>query len=83
MNQLFIPCKILNVAYEFAYKFLSIQVRWSGIFISFKMLPQFVFIHTIKGFSVVYQSLVIVEGLAYLNEAMSHAMQRPTKMHGS
>ena len=49
----------------------------------FKTFTQFVFIHTIKGFSVVYQSLVIVEGLAYLNEAMSHDMQRPTKMHES
>ena len=35
----------------------------------------FVVIHTMKSFSVVSQSLVTLKGLAYLNEAISHAMQ--------
>ena len=33
-----------------AYRFLRRQVRWYGIPISFKSFPQFVMIHTVKGF---------------------------------
>ena len=32
------------------------QVRWSGVPISFKNFPQLVVIHTVKGFRVVYEA---------------------------
>ena len=42
-----------------AYRFLRSQVRWSGIPIS-KNFPQFVVIHTVKGFGVVNKAEVDV-----------------------
>ena len=45
---------VLTVASWPAYRFLRRQVRWSGI--SFKNFPQFVVIHTVKGFSVVKEA---------------------------
>ena len=41
-----------------AYRFLRRQVRRSGIPISFKDFPQFVVIHTVKGFNVVNEAEV-------------------------
>ena len=42
-----------------AYKFLKRQVRWSGIPVS-KNFPQFVVIHTVKGFGIVNKAEVDV-----------------------
>ena len=39
------------------YRFLRRQVRWSGIPVS-KNFPQFVVIHTVKGFSIVHEAEV-------------------------
>ena len=39
-----------------AYRFLRWQVRWSGIAISVRNLPQFVVIHIVKGFSVINEA---------------------------
>ena len=58
-NQSVVPCPILTVASWPAYIFLRRQVRWSGIPIS-KNFPQFVVIHTVKGFSVVNEAEVDV-----------------------
>ena len=43
-----------------AYSFLRRQVKWSGIPTSFKNFPQFVVIHTVKGFRVVSEIEVYV-----------------------
>ena len=48
---------VLTVASLPAYRFLRRQVRWSGISIS-KNFPQFVVIHTVKGFGVVNKAEV-------------------------
>ena len=58
-NQSVIPCPVLTVASWSEYSFLMRQVRWSGIPIS-KNFPQFVVIHTIKGFGVVNKAEVDV-----------------------
>ena len=42
--------KVLSVASWLAYRFLRRQVRWPSTPISFKNFPQFVVIHTVKGF---------------------------------
>ena len=52
LNQSIVPCPV-------AYRFLRRQVRWSGIPIS-KSFPQFVVIHTVKGFSIVNEGEVDV-----------------------
>ena len=53
-NQSVVPCPILTVASWPAYRFLKRQVRWSGIPISFfQNCPQFIVIHTVKGFGIV------------------------------
>ena len=54
-----VPCPILTVASCPAYRFLRRQVRWSGIPIS-KNFPQFVVIHTVKGFGIVKEGEVDV-----------------------
>ena len=36
-NQSVVPCPVLTVASELAYRFLSMQVRWSGIPISLRI----------------------------------------------
>ena len=49
-NQSVVPCPVLSVASWPAYRFLRRrQVRWSGMPL-FKNFPQFVVIHTVKGF---------------------------------
>ena len=60
LNQSFVPWLILTVASRPACRFLRRQVRWSGIPISLRIFPQFVVIHTIKGFSVVNEAEVDV-----------------------
>ena len=52
LNPSVVPYRVLNVASWPKYRFLRRQVRWSGIPIS-KSFPQFVMIHTVKGFSIV------------------------------
>ena len=59
-NQSVVPCPVLTVASWPAYRFLRRQVRWSGIPISFKDFPQFVVIHTVKGFGVVSKAEIDV-----------------------
>ena len=58
-NQSVVPCSGLTVASWPAYRFLRRQVRWSGISIS-KNFPQFVVIHTVKGFGVIDKAEVDV-----------------------
>ena len=58
-NQSIVPCWVLTVASWPAYRFLRRQVRWSDIPIS-KNFPQFVVIHTVKGFSTVNEAEVEV-----------------------
>jgi len=55
-----IPCLVLTVASWSAYRFLRRQVRWSGISVSLREFPQFVVIHTVKGFSIVSEAEVAV-----------------------
>ena len=58
-NQSVVPCLVLTVASWPAYRFLRRQVRWSGIHL-LKNFPQFVVIHTVKGFGVVNKAEVDV-----------------------
>ena len=58
-NQSVVPCPVLAVASWPTYRFLRRQLRWSGIPISLNF-PQFVVIHTVKGFSVVNEAEVDV-----------------------
>ena len=51
-NQFVVPRLVLTVASWPAYRFLSRQVRWSGIPISLRIF-QFVVIHTVKVFSII------------------------------
>ena len=60
LNQSVIPCQFLTIASWPAYRFLRRQVRWSAIPISFQNFPQFVMIHTVKGFSIVNETEVSV-----------------------
>ena len=59
-NQSVVPFPVLTVACWPAYRYLSRQVRWSGIPISFKNFPQFAVIHSVKGFGVVSKGEVDV-----------------------
>ena len=59
LNQSIVPCPVLPVASWPAYRFLRRQIGWSGIPIS-KKFPQFVVIHTVKGFSIVNEAEVDV-----------------------
>ena len=59
-NQSVIPCLVLTVASWPAYRFLRRQIRWSGMPITFKNFPQFVLIHTVKGFGIVSKAEVDV-----------------------
>ena len=59
LNQSIVPCPVLTVASCPAYRFLRRQVRWSGIPIS-KNIPQFVVIHTVKGFGIANEAEVDV-----------------------
>ena len=58
LNQSVVPCLVLTVASWPAYRFLRRQVRWSGIPIFFKNFPQFVVIHTVKGFGLINKAKV-------------------------
>ena len=58
-NQSVVPCPVLTVASWPAHRFLKRQVRWSGIPI-FQNFPQFVVIHTVKGFSVINEAEVYI-----------------------
>ena len=51
-----LPCPVLTVA---AYRFLKRQVRWSGIPTSLNF-PQFIVIHTVKGFGIVNKAEIDV-----------------------
>ena len=57
LNQSVVPCPVLTIASWPTYRFLRRQVMWSGIPIS-KNFPQFVVIHTVKGFSIVNEAEV-------------------------
>ena len=59
LSQSVVPCLVLTVASWPAYWFLRRRERWSGIPIS-KNFPQFVVIHTVKGFSIVNEADVDV-----------------------
>ena len=52
-NQSVVLCLVLTVASWPVYRFLRRQVRWSDIPISWRIFPQFVVIHTVKGFGIV------------------------------
>jgi len=56
-NQSAVPCSVLTVASWPAYRFLRRQIRWSGIPVSVS-IPQFVVIHTVKGFCMVNKAEV-------------------------
>ena len=56
-NQSALPCSVLPVASWPAYRYLRRQVRSSGISI-FVSFPQFVVLHTVKGFCMVNKSEV-------------------------
>ena len=67
-----VPCEVLTVASWPAYRFLRRQIRWSGISIS-KNFPQFVVIHTVKGFHVVNEAEVYIflELPCFLHDSMN------------
>ena len=58
-NQSFAPCPVLTVASWPGYRFLKRQLRWSDIPIS-KNFPQFIVIHTVKGFGIVNKAEINV-----------------------
>ena len=59
-NQSVVPCSVLTVASWPAYRFLKRQVRWSGIPHLFHNFPQFIVIHTVKGFGIVNKAEIDV-----------------------
>ena len=59
-NQSVVPRPVLTVASWPAYRFLKRQVRWSGIPISFQNFPQFIVMHTVKGFGIVNKAEIDV-----------------------
>ena len=59
-NQCVVPCLVLTVASWPAYKFLRRHVRWSGYSHLLNNFPQFVVIHTVKGFGIVNKAEVAV-----------------------
>ena len=58
-NLSIIPCLVLNVVTWSAYRFVKMQVRWSGIPISFKIF-QFIVIQTVKGCGIVNKAEIDV-----------------------
>ena len=54
-----IPCPVLIVASWPAYRFLKRQVRWSYSHL-FQDFPQFIVIHTVKGFGIVNKAEIDV-----------------------
>ena len=60
-NQFVVPCPVLTVASWPAYRFLRRQVTWSVWYSHLlKNFPQFVLIHTVKGFGIVNKAEVDV-----------------------
>ena len=59
-NQSVVPCPGPTVASWPAYRFLKRQVRWSGIPHPFQNFPQFIVIHTVKGFGIVSKAEIDV-----------------------
>ena len=59
LNKSVVPGPALTVASWPAYRSLKRQVRWSGIPIS-ENFPQFLVIHTVKGFGIVYKAEIDV-----------------------
>ena len=55
-NQSVVSCLVLTVASWPAFRFLRGQVRWSGSYL-FKNFPQFIAIHTVKGFGIVIKAV--------------------------
>ena len=55
-NQSVVPCPVLTVASWPAYRFLRMKVRWSGISNSLRIFHSGFVIHTVKGFSIVYET---------------------------
>ena len=60
LNQSIVPCPVLTVVSWPTYRFLRRQLWWSGK-ILFKNFPQFVVIHTVKGFTIVHEGEVFLE----------------------
>ena len=59
-NQFIVPCRVPAVVSWSAYKYLMMEVRWSGIPISLRLFPQVFVIHTVKTFSLVNEAEVDV-----------------------
>ena len=59
-NQSVVQCVVLTSVSWPAYMFLRRELRWSSIPISFKNFPQFVVVHTVKGFKVINEAEVDV-----------------------
>ena len=59
-NQSVVPRPVLTVASWPAYRFLKRQVKWSGYSHLLKNFPQFVVIHTVKGFGIVNKAEIDV-----------------------
>ena len=58
-NQSVVPHPVLTVPSWLAYRFLTRQVRWSGIPVSFRIF-QFIVIRTVKGFGIVNKAEIDV-----------------------
>ena len=58
-NQCVVPCPVLTVASWPAYRFLKSQMVWYSHFV--KNFPQFIVIHTVKGFSMTNEAEVFLE----------------------
>ena len=59
-NKSVAPCSVITVAFRPAYRFLKRQVRWSGNAHLFQNFPQFIVIHTVKGFGIVNKAEIDV-----------------------
>ena len=59
-NQSVVPCLVLTVTSWPAYRFLSRQVRWSGVPICLRIFHSFFAIHIVEGFVVVNEAEVDV-----------------------
>ena len=57
LESVVVPCPVLTVASWPSYRFLKRQVRWSHLF---KNFPEFVVIHTVKGFGIVNKAEIDV-----------------------
>ena len=59
-NQSVVPCPVLTVASWHAYRFLKRQVRRVWYSHLFQNFPQFIIIHTVKGFGIVKKAQIDV-----------------------